>query len=134
MGAMAHEPSPREEVLLEGFLDLGTPEGFRTELIEEEFVVTGPPDWEHEDYISLIVEQVLAQSATRMQFSGHKGLRAPRGGLYVRNHVTPDGTFAPREQRLFPRPGRTATGRPSATATRTGASRSTSSSTGRRAR
>lgn len=34
MTAMAHEPLTRAEVLLEGFLALDTPEGFRAELIE----------------------------------------------------------------------------------------------------
>ncbi|MGW3564720.1 Uma2 family endonuclease [Streptomyces sp. NPDC000941] len=101
MSAMAHEPFTQEEGLLEGFLALSTPEGFRAELIEGEIVVTPPPDGEHEDYISLIVEQVFARSATRMQFSGNKGLKVPRGGLCARNFVIPDGTFAPREQRLF---------------------------------
>ncbi|MGO4759525.1 Uma2 family endonuclease, partial [Streptomyces sp. 2MCAF27] len=33
MSAMAHEPLTQEELLLEGFLALGTPEGFRAELI-----------------------------------------------------------------------------------------------------
>lgn len=34
MTAMAHEPLSQEDVLLEGFLALDTPEGFRAELIE----------------------------------------------------------------------------------------------------
>jgi Uma2 family endonuclease len=101
MSAMAHEPLTQEEVLLEGFLALGTPEGFRAELIEGDIVVTPPPDGEHEDYISAIVRQVIRKSVADMDFSGNKGLKVPRGGLCVRNHVIPDGTFAPREQRLF---------------------------------
>ncbi|MEU5270586.1 Uma2 family endonuclease [Streptomyces hygroscopicus] len=100
---MAHEPLTRDhdDVLLEGFLALETPEGFRAELIEGEIVVTPPPDGDHEDHISLIAEQVFTRSETRMQFSGNKGLKVARGGLRVRNHVIPDGTFAPRELRLF---------------------------------
>ncbi len=103
MSAMAHEPLTRDhdDVLLEGFLALETPEGFRAELIEGEIVVTAPPDGDHEDHISLIAEQVFTRSETRMQFSGNKGLKVPRGGLRVRNHVIPDGTFAPRGLRLF---------------------------------
>ncbi|MES4908253.1 MULTISPECIES: Uma2 family endonuclease [unclassified Streptomyces] len=101
MGAMAHEPSAREEVLLEGFLDLGTPEGYRAELIEEEIVVTGPPEGDHETCISRIVGQVIRKSVTDMDVSGHKGLTVPRGGLCVRNHVIPDVTFAPVEHDLF---------------------------------
>ncbi|WP_344589499.1 hypothetical protein [Actinomadura vinacea] len=40
---MALEPKTQEEILLEGFLDLRTPEGFRAELIDGEIVVTPPP-------------------------------------------------------------------------------------------
>ncbi|MGO4430592.1 Uma2 family endonuclease, partial [Streptomyces sp. MCAF7] len=98
---MAHEPLTQEELLLEGFLALGTPEGFRAELIEGEIVVTPPPDGDHEDHISDIVNQVIRKSVTNMDFSGNKGLKVPRGELCVRNYVIPDGTFAPREQRLF---------------------------------
>ncbi|GAA2275777.1 hypothetical protein GCM10010145_38480 [Streptomyces ruber] len=72
MTAMAHEPLTQEDVLLEGFLALDTPEGFRAELIEGEIVVTPPPDGEHEDHIELILMQVYRRSRTDMQFSGTK--------------------------------------------------------------
>ncbi|MGW3956865.1 Uma2 family endonuclease [Streptomyces sp. NPDC004752] len=98
---MAHEPLTQEEVLLEGFLALGTPEGFRAELIEGEIVVTPPPDGDHEDYIGLIVNQVIRRSRTDMQFSGNKGLKLEGGGGCPKDHVIPDGTFAPMELRLY---------------------------------
>lgn len=101
MAVMAHEPLTQEEVLLEGFLALDTPEGFRAELIEGEIVVTPPPDGDHEDYIELIVSQVYRKSKTDMQFSGNKGLKLNSGGACPKSHAIPDGTFAPRKLRLF---------------------------------
>ncbi|ADI10747.1 hypothetical protein SBI_07627 [Streptomyces bingchenggensis BCW-1] len=101
MGAVRHEPSMHEEVVLEGFLALDTPEGLRAELIEAEIIVTALPDGGHEAHISVIIEQVIRKSAVDMDFSGNKGLKIPRGGRCVPDHVIPDGTFVPAEQRLF---------------------------------
>ncbi|MER8010411.1 Uma2 family endonuclease [Streptomyces sp. SLBN-31] len=101
MTAMAHEPLTQEQVLLEGFLALDTPEGFRAELIEGEIVVTPPPDGDHEKYISRIVRQVIRQSRTDMDFSGNKGLRLKSGEACPKNHVVPDVTFAPIQLDLF---------------------------------
>ncbi|MEU5241552.1 Uma2 family endonuclease [Streptomyces lydicus] len=103
MTAMAHEPIPaQDDTLLEGFLALETPNGFRAELIEGEIVVTPPPDGDHEDYLSVILRQVLRESATDMDSSGHKGLLLPAGADgRPPNHVIPDATIAPRALRLF---------------------------------
>lgn len=101
MTAMAHEPLSQEELLLEGFLALDTPEGYLAEFIEGDSVVTPPPDGEHEDYIGLLVEQVAARAGTRTRFSGNKGLRLPRGGWCTENYAIPDGTWAAKDRRLF---------------------------------
>ncbi|MFI1247826.1 Uma2 family endonuclease [Streptomyces anulatus] len=98
---MAHEPLTQAEVLLEGFLALDTPEGFRAELIEGEIVVTPPPDGDHEDYINVVLKQVLRKSRTDMDYSGNKGLKLRSGGACPKNHAIPDGTFAPTGLRLF---------------------------------
>jgi Uma2 family endonuclease len=91
----------QEEILLEGFLSLTTPEGFRAELIEGEVIVSPPADGKHERYISKIVGQVIRESATEMDLSGNKGLRLPRGGRCPKNHVIPDITFAPEGLDVF---------------------------------
>ncbi|KAF2780442.1 Uma2 domain containing protein [Streptomyces sp. OM5714] len=100
MTAMAHEPIT-QDLLLEWFLALDTPEGFRAELIEGEIVVTPPPDGDHEDYIGLIVSQVHRRSVTDMQFSGNKGLKLKNADGLPADHVIPDGTFAPAGSRLY---------------------------------
>ncbi|WP_328944943.1 Uma2 family endonuclease [Streptomyces sp. NBC_00250] len=101
MTAMPHAPLTQADRLLEGFLALETPEGFRAELIEGEIVVTPPPDGDHEDYISRIVTQVIRKSVTGMDFSGNKGLTLKEAPGAPRDHVIPDGTFAPEARRLF---------------------------------
>jgi Uma2 family endonuclease len=101
MTAVPHAPLTQADGLLEGFLALETPEGFRAELIEGEIVVTPPPDGDHEDYIGLIVGQVYRRSRTEMQFSGNKGLTLKEAPGAPRDHVIPDGTFAPEARRLF---------------------------------
>ncbi|MFJ8541951.1 Uma2 family endonuclease [Streptomyces sp. NPDC093586] len=100
MTAMAHEPIT-QDLLLEWFLALDTPEGFRAELIEGEIVVTPPPDGDHEDDIGLIVSRVHRRSVTDMQFSGNKGLKLKNADGLLTDHVIPDGTFAPKTSRLY---------------------------------
>lgn len=101
MTAMPHEPLTQENILLEGFLALDTPEGFRAELIEGKIVVTPPPDGDHEHYISRISRQVIRRSLTDMDFSGNKGLTLKENPGAPRDHVIPDGTFAPVSLSLY---------------------------------
>lgn len=101
MSAMPHEPLSQADVLLEGFLALEMPEGSWAELIEGEIVVTPLPDGDHEDCISLILKQVIRSARTDMDFSGNKGLKLRSGGGCPKNHVIPDGTFAPTARRLY---------------------------------
>jgi Uma2 family endonuclease len=101
MTVMVHEPQTREDLLLEAFHALETPEGFRAELIDGEIVVTPPPGGDHDENLWSLVEQVVEKSSTRFVFWGNKGLKTPSGGRCPNNHVIPDGTFAPKEFELF---------------------------------
>jgi Uma2 family endonuclease len=99
MTVMTREPEAPVDLTLQYFLSLDTPEGYRAELIDGEIFVTPPPNGNHERGISLIVEQVIVSSATRMHFAGHKGLIVPADTGQSR--VIPDITFAPRDLDLF---------------------------------
>ncbi|MFM9444145.1 Uma2 family endonuclease [Streptomyces acidiscabies] len=101
MTAMAHEPLPQDDDLLEWFLALETPEGFRAELVEGEIVVTPPPDGDHEYYISRVVRQVIRQSLVDMDVSGNKGLKLEKDDGRPKDRAIPDGTFAPASLHLF---------------------------------
>ncbi|MFJ8439544.1 Uma2 family endonuclease [Kitasatospora griseola] len=82
---VGHSP---EGDLLEAFLALDTPKGFKAELIEGEIVVTPPPDGNHEAVLGRIVRQVFRLSDGDITVAGTKGLDVP-GGRFI-----PDMTFA----------------------------------------
>ncbi|WP_329567843.1 Uma2 family endonuclease [Kitasatospora sp. NBC_01266] len=93
MSALTHdyaEVGHGDGGLLDAFLALETPEGFKAELIEGKIVVTPPPDGEHETAIGRVVRQVCRQASEDLDFAPTKGLIVP-DGRYI-----PDGTFARR--------------------------------------
>lgn len=73
------------------FLELKTPQGFRSELIEldEEIVLTPPPDDGHEAAFSLLSRHFTDKAAIDLDLSGDKGLTTPHG------RFIPDGTVSP---------------------------------------
>ncbi|MFG2089860.1 Uma2 family endonuclease [Spirillospora sp. NPDC048824] len=94
MTVMVDEPLTQgDDVLLDGFLALETPEGFRAELIDGEIVVTPPPLGDHERCIGKIIRQVIRYSATEFECACNKGLKVPGLDGHPDNRVIPDITF-----------------------------------------
>lgn len=91
--------------ILEVFEDVDAQmaDGYRTELLEGEIVVSPPPDGEHEDIIGDIADQISAKSPTRLITRGNKGLVAadwrlvPDGTVAPAYHFRPHGSWAPTE-------------------------------------
>ncbi|TDD36427.1 Uma2 family endonuclease [Actinomadura sp. KC06] len=99
---MVEEPlSQGDDALLEGFLALDTPEGFRAELIDGEVVVTPPFLGDHEHCVAEISYQVVRDSPNAFHWAGQKGLIVPGGAGGQGNRVIPDMVFAPRDLHLF---------------------------------
>ncbi|MCL2581334.1 MAG: Uma2 family endonuclease [Streptosporangiales bacterium] len=94
---MTRKPEAPTGDLLQDFLSLETPEGYRAELIGGNIVVVPPPDGSHGHVIEYILRQVLRNSAEDMNFDGHRGLVIPAPGLPHSAHVIPDIVFAPAE-------------------------------------
>lgn len=101
MTAMAHEPLIQGDPLLEGFLALDTPEGFRAELIDGEIIVTPPPGGRHERNIGRFVRQVARRSSADLDFGPNRGLVVPAAVQGPDSRVIPDGTFALAELDAF---------------------------------
>ncbi|MFH8494910.1 Uma2 family endonuclease [Streptomyces coeruleorubidus] len=97
---MAQDPYT-QQLLLDWFVELDTPEGFRAELVEGEFILTPLPDGHHERCISRIVQQLHRRSGLDLQFSGNKGLKLGNRDGHPQDHVIPDGTIVAGAPRLF---------------------------------
>ncbi len=89
MPAVEHPLHSEEEQILQSFLELDTPAGFKAELIEGEIVVTPPPDGSHENAFAVLAKQFFRESEIEVYVSGTKGLTTP-GGRFI-----PDGTVCP---------------------------------------
>ncbi|MER5642620.1 Uma2 family endonuclease [Kitasatospora sp. NPDC002227] len=91
MSAATHDyTEPRQESdddLLEAFLALDTPEGFKAELIEGEIVVTPPPDGDHETAIGWIIKRIMRLCGDDIHVAGTKGL------VLASDRYIPDLTF-----------------------------------------
>ncbi|GAA0661976.1 Uma2 family endonuclease [Kitasatospora atroaurantiaca] len=86
-----------EDELLDAFLNLSTPAGFRAELIEGEIVVTPPPDGNHEAAFAIISKQLYRMSRDEVHVSGAKGLITPRGRFIPDGTVGHEGLFDDQE-------------------------------------
>ncbi|MFF3007631.1 Uma2 family endonuclease [Kitasatospora sp. NPDC057940] len=90
MVAMPAVEGPRgRDNLIQAFLELDTPPGYKAELIEGEIAVTPPPDGEHETAFSLLAKQFFRKAAIDLDLLGNKGLIVPTG------RFIPDGTVCP---------------------------------------
>ncbi|AUG77733.1 hypothetical protein CFP65_2922 [Kitasatospora sp. MMS16-BH015] len=82
------------EYLLEAFLGLSTPPGFRAQLIEEEIVITPPPDGSHESAFALLSREFMKKPAADFDLSASKGLIVPTGRFIPDGTISPVGHFA----------------------------------------
>ncbi len=90
-----------ERLLLDWFVSLEAPDGFRAELIEGACVLTPPPDGWHEHCLSALLRQTHLRSRTAVHVSGNKGLRLAGAEGCPDDHVIPDATLAPAHLRPF---------------------------------
>lgn len=90
--------------LLEAFLCVETPEGFRAELVAGEIVVSPLPDLVHNNAISHLVKQVNCKSAVDMDFAPTGGLAVPGSDEGEEERYIPDAIFAPTELHFLKRP------------------------------
>lgn len=83
------------EFLLADFLALSAPEGYRTQLIDGEIVVSPPREGNHALCVWRVARQITLSSSTKMDFSLKAGLIVPSQGITDTGRFIPDGVFAP---------------------------------------
>ena len=93
-------PAPVD--VLEYFLSMNTPPGYRAELIDREIIVTPPPDGKHESVLNKIIRQLHRRPAVDFDVSATKGVITPSGRFIPDLTVCPDGTFADKEPWMPP--------------------------------
>lgn len=86
-----HSPATpsADDDLLATFLALDTPPGYRAELIDQEIIVTPPPQAVHEGIIARIMRAIIREAEPGLLAAGNRGLITPRG------RFIPDITVAP---------------------------------------
>ncbi|MGH3319888.1 MAG: Uma2 family endonuclease [Streptosporangiaceae bacterium] len=88
--------------LLDVFLNLTVPEGYRAELIQGEIVVSPTPDGDHENIVALINRRIVRDSAREVYASGTKGLAVSSGRFIPDSVVGPVGLFHGRDPWMAP--------------------------------
>lgn len=86
-----------DDGLVEVFLDLDVPAGYRAELIEGEIVVSPPADGDHADIVAAFNKKVVRHSSAEVYASGAMGLITPHGRFIPDSVVGPDGLFRGRD-------------------------------------
>jgi Uma2 family endonuclease len=86
---MARADVPNDVLAAFHEIDGRLPEGFRTQVVDHEIVVSHVPDGDHESIVSWVMKQVSRYAEQDLHCSARRGLVVP-GGRYV-----PDCTIAP---------------------------------------
>jgi Uma2 family endonuclease len=87
-------PQTTFEYLLEDFLVMGTPQGYRAELIDDEIIVRPPPDGNHESVLSKLSQQFYRRASMELEISFKIGLVIPAGRFIPDLAVWVDGMLA----------------------------------------
>ncbi|MGH8880395.1 MAG: Uma2 family endonuclease, partial [Stackebrandtia sp.] len=86
-----------DDDMLDIFLSLDTPPGYRAELIDQEIVVTPPPQAFHEGIIHLITRAINRGADTDFWLAGNRGLITPLGRFIPDITVGHESGFSTRE-------------------------------------